>query len=62
VCSSQFVLLSVGMPSGRYGQHRDGDDRLAKKWDERQGGGDAFADTIDWSKPLSRDENLEKQV
>jgi len=56
------VLLSVGMPSGRYGQHRDGDDRLAKKWDERQGGGDAFADTIDWSKPLSRDENLEKQV
>ncbi|XP_076801087.1 ATP-dependent RNA helicase DDX3Y-like isoform X2 [Clavelina lepadiformis] len=52
----------VGMSSGRYGNARDGDDRLAKKWDERQGGGDAFTDTIDWSKPLPRDEGLEKNL
>nr|CAB3237017.1 ATP-dependent RNA helicase DDX3Y [Phallusia mammillata] len=45
---------------GRYG-HRE-DDRLAKKWDERQGSGDAFNDTIDWSKPLARDEALEKTL
>ena len=52
-----FIYFAVN--SGRYGQHRD-DDRLAKKWDERQGGGDAFTDTIDWSKPLAKDEALEK--
>jgi ATP-dependent RNA helicase DDX3X len=48
--------------SGRYGVPREGDERLAKKWDDRQGGGDAFSDTIDWSKPLPRDENLEKKL
>lgn len=60
ICSflTHVILLSVN--SGRYGQHREGDDRLAKKWDERQGGGDAFTDTIDWSKPLAKDEGLEK--
>lgn len=49
----------MGNNPGRYG-HRDTDDRLAKKWDERQGGGDAFTENIDWSKPLARDDNLEK--
>lgn len=41
--------------------HDEGD-RLAKKWDERRGGGDAFADTEDWSKPLPRNEKLEKEL
>nr|XP_039253499.1 ATP-dependent RNA helicase DDX3X-like [Styela clava] len=41
--------------------HDEGD-RLAKKWDERRGGGDAFADTEDWSKPLPKNEKLEKEL
>jgi len=48
--------------SSRYGHRDGGDDRLAKKWDERQGGGDAFTENIDWSKPLPRDDNLEKSL
>ena len=36
-------------------------DRLASKWDDRTGGGD-WTDGIDWSKPLPRDENLEKKL
>jgi len=51
----------MGNNPGRYG-HRDTDDRLAKKWDERQGGGDAFTENIDWSKPLARDDNLENSL
>lgn len=57
--SERWARLDDG---GRFG-HRDGhDDRLAKKWDERQGGGDAFTENIDWSKPLAQDENLEKSL
>lgn len=41
--------------------HDEGD-RLAKKWDERRGGGDAFADTEDWSKPLPPNDKLEKEL
>lgn len=41
--------------------HDEGD-RLAKKWDERRGGGDAFADTEDWSKALPRNEKLENEL
>lgn len=55
-------LEDGGQGSGRYGQHRAGDDRLAKKWDERTGGGDAFTEGIDWSKPLPRDESREKKL
>nr|XP_002131481.1 ATP-dependent RNA helicase DDX3Y isoform X1 [Ciona intestinalis] len=60
--ADRWARLDDGMNSGRYGQPREGDDRLAKKWDERQGGGDAFTDTVDWSKPLPRDENLERNL
>ena len=52
----------MGGGNSRYTGSRDGDDRLAKKWDERQGGGDAFSENIDWSKPLPADDNLEGLV
>lgn len=41
--------------------HDEGD-RLAKKWDERRGGGDAFTDTEDWNIALPRNEKLEKEL
>lgn len=46
--------------SNRY-NHDDGD-RLAKKWDDRKGGGDAFAEGEDWSKPSPKDDRLEKEL
>jgi len=47
----------------RYAQQpMGGDDRLASKWDERQGSGDAYNDTIDWSKPIGGSEKEEKKL
>ena len=42
---------------GRQGGNRQ-DDRLAGKWDSRQ----AYSEEADWTKPLPRDERLEKEL
>jgi len=44
---------------------RDGnthDDRLSKKWDERQGSGDFNGENVDWSKPTAEDENMKQKL
>ena len=71
---AKFTLLNINLThicsdfGGGYNNsrhQRDGnthDDRLSKKWDERQGSGDFNGENVDWSKPTAEDENMKQKL